>query len=191
MLVASSCCPLSCFRVAPEVILGSSWAILGPFWGKLGAILQLCGGYLCATSSRIRHVRLQRLRDTFKVALMRLFCQGLFLCDVIEDLATRGLSCGHLGLQVGLKIAPKWAHDGPKMPQQGHRRPQDGRKRPQDGFRVAPRCPDRLRDSPKVAPGGPWVAPRGHKMAPTGLKMVPRGPNSNSNSKSIAVALGY
>ena len=44
---------------------------------------------------------------------------------------------------------------------------------------------------PKVAPGGPKVAPRGHKMAPAGLKMVTRGPNSNSNSKSIAVALGY
>ena len=114
-----------------------------------------CTVHFCAMSSRIRHVRLQRLRDTFKVALMLLFCQCPFLCDVIEDLATRGLSCGHFGLQVGLKMASRWAQDGSKMPQHGHRSSQDGRKRPQDGFRMAPRCPNRLHDSPKVAPGGP------------------------------------
>ena len=136
-LVVSSCYSLSCLKVAPEAILGSFWGHLGSSWGHLGAVLGLSRGSTGAIFERRQRgfgtFIFQGLRCTLKAPLVSVFCHSPFLCDVIEDLATRGAVLWPFS---GSKLASRWPQGHPNLTQHGRRRPQDGRKRPQDGRKM-------------------------------------------------------
>ena len=134
-----------------RLLLGSSWGHLRPSW----AILGLSWGHLAAPRGSFfvpRHrgfgnFIFQWLRSSCKDALMFLFCQGPFLCDFIEDLASQGLSsCGHLWSSKmasrGPNLAPRGPQVAPRWPQGGPNMPQDGSEMPQEASKISPRWPE-------------------------------------------------
>ena len=138
------------FLLFALLLKGRSWVHLGAFLGYLGPSWGLFrsspGGIFVRRHRGFGTFIFQGLRGSFKVALKLVYCQGPFLCDVIEDLASRGLSCGHLwGSKMasrGPNLAPRGPQVAPRWPQGGPNMPQDGPKMPQEASKISPRWPE-------------------------------------------------